>query len=82
MTAAAKTVSALPASRTVSLDAMAGPAMAAMVLPTTMMMGGFVALCGFGYAFARAFALTVRDDAAPAAPPAAAGSPPVAAPRL
>jgi len=82
MTAAAKTVSALPTDTIAPLDAMAGPALAALVLPTTMMMGGFVAMCGVGYAFARAFALTVRDDAAPVTEPAAAPSTTVAAPRL
>lgn len=82
MTAAAKTVSALPTGPIAPLDAMAGPALAAMVLPTTMMMGGFVAMCGVGYAFARVFALTVRDDAAPATETAPARSSTVAAPRL
>ena len=76
MTAAAKTVSALPTGPIAPLDAMAGPALAAMVLPTTMMMGGFVAMCGFGYAFARAFAVTVRDEPAPEAARKASPVPP------
>ncbi|WP_305576450.1 hypothetical protein [Phreatobacter sp.] len=74
MTAATKTVSALPASANMSLDALTGPAMAAMMLPSTMMLGGIVTMCGFGFAFARAFEVIGRDQGAPA--------PAAAAPRL
>lgn len=62
MSAAAKDVSALPTGKIPAFDAVAGPAMAAMVLPTAMMMGGFVAMCGVGFAFARAFTATGREE--------------------
>lgn len=74
MTAATKTVSASPMGRNASLDALAGPAMAAMMLPSTLMLGGIVTMCGFGFAFARAFGVSPRDPVVPA--------PAAAAPRL
>lgn len=74
MTAATKTVSASPMGSNASLDALAGPAMAAMMLPSTLMLGGIVTMCGFGFAFARAFGVTPRDAMVP--------SPAAAAPRL
>ncbi|MCZ8315063.1 hypothetical protein [Phreatobacter sp.] len=69
MSAAAKDVRA--SQDKAALDALAGPAMAAMVLPTTMMMSGFVAAWGVGMAFARAFSVSANEAAARSTTPAA-----------
>jgi len=65
MSAAAKDVSA--SQDKAALEALAGPAMAAMVLPTTVMMSGFVAAWGLGMAFARAFSVSANEAVAGAA---------------
>ncbi len=65
MSAAAKDVSA--SQDKAGLEALAGPAMAAMVLPTTVMMSGFVAAWGLGMAFARAFSVSANEAVAGAA---------------
>jgi hypothetical protein len=82
MSAAAKDVSALQTGSLRGFDAVAGPAMAAMVLPTAMMMGGFVAMFGVGFAFARALSATGREEteaaSAPAAPRLVVSNPPAA----
>ncbi|MBX9990495.1 hypothetical protein [Phreatobacter oligotrophus] len=65
MSAAAEDVSA--SQDKAGLEALAGPAMAAMVLPTTVMMSGFVAAWGLGMAFARAFSVSANEAVAGAA---------------
>lgn len=89
MTLAAKDVRALnrlPVAT--SFEEIAGPAVAAMVLPATMIMTGWMALWGVGFGFARAFAGMARTEAGEApAVPAATVVPlklvePPAAPRL
>ncbi len=65
MSAAAKDVSA--SQDKAGLEALAGPAMAAMVLPTTVMMSGFVAAWGLSMAFARAFSVSANEAVAGAA---------------
>jgi outer membrane biosynthesis protein TonB len=65
MSAAAKDVSA--SQDKAGLEVLAGPAMAAMVLPTTVMMSGFVAAWGLGMAFARAFSVSANEAVAGAA---------------
>ena len=64
-------------------ETMAGPMVAAMLLPATLMMTGWMAFLGASFGAARVFAGAARDEDRPEAEPVATAVPPApSAPRL